>query len=117
MENVGDGEFFELHNENDGKFSGEITSTCIKPLIDGSIYIRDDDVIHRVIKPENLSLNFDKQLILADFGRAVANNDKMRLTFCSTLECLPPEMLSNQVHDHNVYIWWLGVLTCLLHIG
>ncbi|EQB60820.1 ser thr tyr protein kinase [Vairimorpha apis BRL 01] len=73
--------------------------------------MHNNDVIHRDIKPENLILGCDNKLKLADFGWAVKNNDKKRTTFCGTLEYLSPEMLNNQVHDHNIDVWCLGILT------
>ncbi|KAK6089976.1 hypothetical protein P3W45_001022 [Vairimorpha bombi] len=117
LEYAGKGEFFKLLNENNGKFSEKYTSIYIKQLIDGLIYMHNNDVIHRDIKPENLLLGSDDQLKLADFGWAVKNNDKMRLTFCGTLEYLSPEMLNNQIHDHNIDIWCLGVLTYEFLVG
>lgn len=33
-----------------------------------------------------------------------------RTTLCGTLDYLPPEMIENKDHDHNVDIWALGVL-------
>lgn len=115
LEYAGKGEFFKLLNNK--KFSEQTTSIYIKQLIDALIYMHDSDVIHRDIKPENLILGCDNNLKLADFGWAVKNNDKKRNTFCGTLEYLSPEMLNNQVHDHNIDVWCLGILTYEFLVG
>ena len=40
-----------------------------------------------------------------------------RVTFCGTLDYIPPEMVQNQAHDENVDLWSLGVLCYEFLVG
>ncbi len=70
----------------------------------------------RDIKPENLLLNSEGNLILADFGWSVnTNND--RITVCGTPDYLPPEMLLLQPYNDTVDSWTCGVLCYEFLVG
>ncbi|MCA9750323.1 MAG: protein kinase, partial [Romboutsia sp.] len=74
-------------------------------------------VIHRDIKPENILIGSDNLLKLADLGWSVFDNDKKRMTFCGTVEYLPPEMCKEDNYDYRTDIWCLGILCYELCIG
>lgn len=111
LEYAGNGEFYKYLSEHGGKFSEEEASIYIKQIIDALIYMKERSVIHRDIKPENLLFGSDGTLKLADFGWAVHNADRRRMTFCGTMEYLAPEMVNNKKHDSSIDLWCLGVLT------
>lgn len=67
-------------------------------------------MIHRDIKAENLLIGAKGEIKIADFGWAVHSPLSSRETICGTPDYLPPEMISNQAHDHTVDIWSVGVL-------
>jgi len=48
---------------------------------------------------------------IADFGWSVYSpKEGWRETLCGTLDYLPPEMVTGDVHDYWVDIWSLGIL-------
>lgn len=74
------------------------------------IYLHEKNVIHRDIKPENL-LNSMGTIKIADFGWSVYSpKEEWRETLCGTLDYLPPEMVTRDLHDYWVDIWSLGIL-------
>ncbi|KAH9411908.1 serine/threonine protein kinase [Ordospora pajunii] len=111
LEYAGKGEFFKFLSEKGGKFGEKETSMYIKQVVQALMYMRECNVIHRDIKPENLLLGADDQLKIADFGWAVYNADKRRMTFCGTMEYLAPEMVNNDIHNSGIDLWCLGILT------
>jgi aurora kinase, other len=102
----------ELYKQltNCGRFSERRAARYIASLADALDYCHSKHVIHRDIKPENLLIGYDGELKIADFGWSVHAPTSRRKTLCGTLDYLPPEMIENEEHDHNVDIWALGVL-------
>ncbi|KAK0039185.1 serine/threonine protein kinase [Biomphalaria pfeifferi] len=117
LEYAGKGEFFRFLSEKGGRFSEEEAAAYIRQVISALVYMREHSVIHRDIKPENLLLGCDDQLKIADFGWAVHNADKRRMTFCGTMEYLAPEMVNNEMHNGSIDLWCLGILTYEFLIG
>lgn len=79
--------------------------TCL-----GLDYLHDRNVIHRDLKPENLLLNGNNEIKLCDFGWSVKWENKMRNTFCGTLDYMAPEMIAGKSYGFPVDTWSLGVL-------
>lgn len=80
-------------------------------------YCHSKHVIHRDIKPENILLSLSGDIKIADFGWSVHAPSDRRKTLCGTLDYLPPEMVEQQSHDHNVDLWALGVLIYEFIVG
>ena len=74
-------------------------------------------MIYHEIKPKNVLLDENKNIKLCDFGFCASiDEEKIRTTFCSTLQYLPPEIILNQEQTDKLDIWCLGVLMFeLLH--
>jgi len=74
-------------------------------------YLHNNKVIHRDLKPENLLLDKHSNIQVSDFGwSALKTTDKMRQTYCGTIDYMAPEMVSNKKYNEKVDIWSLGVL-------
>lgn len=74
------------------------------------MYCHSKHVIHRDIKPENILVSMTGDIKIADFGWSVHAPSNRRHTVCGTVDYIPPEMVENRAHDHNVDLWALGVL-------
>jgi hypothetical protein len=77
-------------------------------------YLQQRSVAHRDVKSENILIDASGDIKLADFGYAVyCPSSDLRMTFCGTLPCLPPELLlcsTAPYHALCVDAWSLGIL-------
>lgn len=80
-------------------------------------YCHSKHVIHRDIKPENILLDAAGNVKIADFGWSVHAPSNRRRTVCGTTDYLPPEMVEQTSHDHNIDNWTLGVLIYEFIVG
>ena len=78
----------------------------------GFSHMHDMDIVFRDIKPENILVDMDGHIRIADFGlsKIIRENERSH-SFCGSPEYLSPEMLQNEEgHDRRVDIYCLGVL-------
>ena len=99
--------------------SNEIKSYIIQ-LNDALKYLKENNIIHRDIKPKNILL-LGNTIKLADFGFASDKTIDMYNTICGSPLYMAPEIInifigvSNEVNNKNVYdskcdIWSLGLI-------
>ena len=74
-------------------------------------YLHKQSIIYRDIKPENILMEADGYLCLADFGLAKdLSNNQVAMSFCGTPEYLAPEIITGEGHNHAVDWWSIGIL-------
>ena len=75
-------------------------------------YLHQNRIIYRDLKPENVLLDFDGHIKLADFGLSRINirGDEKRYTFCGSAEYMSPEMINKSGHGLGIDSYSLGSL-------
>ena len=82
-------------------------------------HLHENRVIYRDIKPENILIDCDGNVKLADFGLARPNmeDDKLAYSFCGSPEYMAPEMLLKSGHNYQIDHYCLGALLYELLTG
>ncbi|XP_061600620.1 cGMP-dependent protein kinase 2 [Cololabis saira] len=91
---------------------------CTGCVLEAFDYLHSVGVVYRDLKPENLLLDADGYVKMADFGFAKKIGvGKKTWTFCGTPEYVAPEVIMNKGHDFGADCWSLGILIFELLTG
>lgn len=109
------------------RFSEPDAKIIFKQMVDGLMYLHDNNIAHRDLKPENylvLSRESNVHIVMADFGLAkVYQNDDAMITMCGTPQYLAPELMAQMLnkkvtgYTKAVDMWALGVILFVLLVG
>jgi len=95
--------------------SAKFYAACV---IEGLNYLVTHDILYRDLKPENLLVDRNGYIKLADFGmsKELGRSESTR-TIVGTAEYLAPEMVNNQGYTHTATLWSLGILIYEMLVG
>ncbi|ESN90376.1 hypothetical protein HELRODRAFT_119785, partial [Helobdella robusta] len=111
MEYVNGGELF-YHLSKVRVFPEARTKFYAAEICSALGYLHENNVIYRDLKLENLLLDRDGHIKIADFGLCKENMafGTSTKTFCGTPEYLAPEVLEDNDYDRAVDWWGTGVV-------
>ena len=80
-------------------------------MAQGLMFMHKSFRLHRDIKSDNVLVNFDGQVKLADFGFAVnlTSEESKRTSVVGTPYWMAPELIKAEKYDTSVDIWSLGI--------
>jgi len=91
-----------------------------RQLLEGVKYLCDRDVMHRDLKPQNLLVDQDGTLKIADFGIAtmVKTDQPQKYSYTAfTRWYSPPEVLSEIMYDKKADLWSVGCILAEMASG
>ncbi len=106
-----------------GRIDLDSAMRLLEQVIDAIAYAHQQGVLHRDIKPGNILLNSEDQVVVTDFGlaRAIDQDDPLTQTgtVMGTARYMSPEQVLGMTHeiDHRTDIWALGVVMYELLTG
>lgn len=111
MEYVPGGEMFR-HLRAAGRFPNDVTKFYAAEVAAAIGHMHDAEVAYRDLKPENVLLDAEGHVRLADLGFAKRlRGSAQSNTLCGTPEYLAPEIVQNRGHGLPVDWWAMGVFT------
>ncbi|KAG9509190.1 hypothetical protein GZH46_02300 [Fragariocoptes setiger] len=105
-----------IHNDIFSEPRAVFYAACV---VSGLQYLHDNQIIYRDLKLDNLLLDAEGFVKIADFGLCKENIGfgERTGTFCGTPEFLAPEVLTETSYTRAVDWWGLGVLIFEMLVG
>jgi len=103
-----------------GRFSDEVTRTYCRQLLSGLEAIHDLGITHRDLQPENLLMDGDFNLKIADFTtkfETYGGPQKTKNTPCGIKATLAPELSKGKMFTPKCSLFTAGIIIFTLYAG
>ncbi|XP_045678804.1 serine/threonine-protein kinase MARK2-like [Phyllostomus hastatus] len=117
MEHVSGGDLLD-YLENHGPRSEREAQAMFRQLISAVQYCHGKGIIHRDLTPDNILIDGERNIKLADFGFGREFTNYKLTTYCGTIPYMAPEIMQHQIYNGpKVDAWSLGVVLYRMLVG